>query len=45
VAAAETPAVSVTVTVTVNTPPLVYVCVAVEAAWGPTVVPSPKPKV
>jgi hypothetical protein len=37
--------VSVTVTVTVWTPMLVYVCVAVAPAWGPVAaVPSPKSK-
>src|SRR5207245_3991521 len=34
--------VSVTVTVTVRVPPDIYVWVAFDALWGPTVVPSPK---
>src|SRR5437763_16432978 len=41
----ERPAVSVTVTVTENVPPLAYVCWAVAPAWGPAVAPSPKSNV
>src|SRR5919204_3480600 len=42
VALDESPAVSVTVTVTVYVPGRRYVCWAVAPACGPTVVPSPK---